>query len=340
MQIGSEERKKERLNMQKKRSKPIVRHVCALLLLMSTLMLSSCGTVWSWLWSREESSINIDELVIGEMDPSEETKLIFEEVIEYTGEAHSGTDICYLGKDGSPNQSRIIVIDAGHQLKGSSALEPNGPGSEIMKAEVTWGAKGVYTSQPEYDLNLQVALLLRHQLIQRGYSVVMIRETNNVSISNMERALLANKHNASAYIRIHGNSWSDGSMHGAMTICQSANNPYADCAAHYVESRKLSELVLDEFCSKTGIFKQNVREMDDMTGTNWSQVPTVIVEMGFLSNVSDDRLMATEYFRQEAAIGIANGVDAYFEWLETSTVDENATGDQTATESPTETDIS
>lgn len=320
--------------MQKTTMKPIVTHLCALLLLMSTLMLSSCGTVWSWLWSREESSINIDELVIGEMDPSEETEMIFEEVVEYTGEAHSGTDICYLGKDGSPNQSRIIVIDAGHQLKGSSALEPNGPDSEVMKAEVTWGAQGIYTNQPEYDLNLQVALLLRHQLIQRGYSVVMIRETNNVNISNMERAQIANKYQAAVYIRIHGNSWSDESMHGAMTICQSAKNPYPDCAAHYVESRKLSELVLDEFCSKTGIFKQNVREMDDMTGTNWSQVPTVIVEMGFLSNVSDDRLMATEYFRQEAAIGIANGLDAYFEWLDLQTADETATDASAETNLP------
>jgi N-acetylmuramoyl-L-alanine amidase len=52
--------------------------------------------------------------------------------------------------------------------------------------------------------------------------------------------------------------------------------------------------------------------MDDMTGTNWSEVPTTIVEMGFLSNKSDDRLMATEYFRQEAAVGIADGLDAYF----------------------------
>ena len=50
-----------------------------------------------------------------------------------------------------------------------------------------------------------------------------------------------------------------------------------------------------------------------MTGTNWSRVPTTIVEMGFLSNRSDDSLMATDYFRQEAAIGIANGLDAFFE---------------------------
>jgi hypothetical protein len=101
-----------------------------------------------------------------------------------------------------------------------------------------------------------------------------------------------------------------------MTISQSASNPYPDCALHYERSSLLSHIVLDEFCEQTGIHKLNVREMDDMTGTNWSRVPTTIVEMGFLSNKSDDKLMFSGYFRQEAAIGIANGLDRYFRELE------------------------
>ena len=57
--------------------------------------------------------------------------------------------------------------------------------------------------------------------------------------------------------------------------------------------------------------------MDDMTGTNWSRVPTTILEMGFLSNTNDDKLMATDYFHRYAAMGVANGLDAYFAWLDT-----------------------
>jgi N-acetylmuramoyl-L-alanine amidase len=262
-----------------------------------------------------------------------------EGAVEYTGEAHAGTDIYYIGKEGNPNRSRIIVIDAGHQLKGSAALEPNGPDSEVMKAEVTWGATGVYTGQAEHELNLAVALLLRDELIQRGYSVVMIRETNNVQISNMKRAQIANKYEAAAYIRIHANSWTDETMRGAMTISQSASNPYPTCAIHYGRSRQLSLFVLDRFCEETGIERLNPREMDDMTGTNWSEVPTTIVEMGFLSNKSDDTLMATDYFHREAARGIANGLEDYFEWLETQ-LPEWETRPQrpaeTTTEEPTE----
>lgn len=310
--------------------------VLVLLLLIGMVFMTACGQTWSWLWTREGGTpIDTNRLILGGGAPESETDVSLEGAVEYTGEAHSGTDIYYVGKAGSPNRSRIIVIDAGHQLKGSSALEPNGPDSEIMKAEVSWGATGVYTGQTEYELNLAVALLLRDELIRRGYSVVMIRETNNVQISNMERAGIANKYEAAAYIRIHANSWTDDSMRGAMTISQSASNPYPTCAIHYERSHRLSCFVLDEFCEQTGIEKLNKREMDDMTGTNWSRVPTTIVEMGFLSNKSDDTLMATDYFRREAAMGIANGLDAYFQWLETQ-LPEWETQAQKPAETPTE----
>ena len=181
---------------------------------------------------------------------------------------------------------------------------------------MTWGAKGVHTGQAEYDLNLRVALLVRDELISRGYSVVMIRETNNVHISNMERAEIANKYEAAAYIRIHANSWEDESMQGALTICQTAQNPYPDCAAHYEASKLLSDCVLTKFCAQTSRKNLGVREMDNYTGTNWSRVPTTIVEMGFLSNTAEDRIMATDLFRREAATGICNGLDAFFRQTE------------------------
>ena len=299
------------------------RVVVLLLLLAMTLAFSSCGEAWDWLWSREyDDEVDYNDMILDGGYSEGETGSIWDDAVEYTGEAHTGINIFYAGDKESPNRDRIIVIDPGHQLKGSSELEPNGPDSDVMKAEVTWGAVGVYTGQAEYDLNLTVALLLRDELIRRGYSVVMIRETNNVTLSNKGRAEIANRYNAAAYIRIHANSWTDESMHGAMTICQSPQNPYPTCAAHYVNSSKLSHFVLDEFCAQTGVVKQNVREMDNMTGTNWSRVPTTILEMGFLSNVNDDKLMASDYFHRYAAKGVANGLDAYFTWLDALGSDE------------------
>jgi N-acetylmuramoyl-L-alanine amidase len=302
----------------KTKNKKILKRIAAVplaaLTCASALSLSSCR-LWDWLWTREYGDpLESGDLVVGSVAPDEETDSPFGDGVPYLGpgSAHDGTDIYYHGADDSPNEHRIIVIDAGHQTEGSAELEPNGPGAESMKAEVTWGTVGVATGQTEYELNLRVALLLRDELIRRGYSVVMIRETNDVSISNMERAQIANKYEAAAYVRIHANGWEDESLYGAMALCQSSRNPYPECVARYEESALLSRCVLTNFCDKTDRKNLGVREDDSMTGTNWSRVPTTIVEMGFLTNPAEDRAMQLDFFRQAAAIGIADGLDAYF----------------------------
>lgn len=277
-----------------------------------SVTLTSCG-VWNWLWERDPGSpLDSADLMVGTGDPSEETNSQFDGAVEYLGpgSSYEGTDIYYLGEQGSPNEHRIVVIDAGHQTEGSSDMEPNGPGALSMKAEVTWGAKGVSTGQAEYELNLRVALLLRDELLKRGYSVVMIRETNDVSISNMERAKVANKYNAAAYVRIHTNSVEAPAEHGALAITQSSTNPY--CASHYKESTSLANCLLNAFCTETGHANRGILKNDTMTGTNWSEVPTAILEMGFLSNPAEDRYMSSDAFRWNAARGIANGLDNYF----------------------------
>ena len=121
---------------------------------------------------------------------------------------------------------KVIVIDAGHQTHAMSATEPIGPGSSTRKAKVTGGTSGVATHLPEYKLNLQVAKKLRTELENRGYKVVMVRTKNNVKISNVERAKIANENKADAFIRIHANSSESGSVKGALTIAPQSDNPY------------------------------------------------------------------------------------------------------------------
>lgn len=231
--------------------------------------------------------------------------LTLEEPVKATAPAQAaGTGNTYGSGD------RIVAIDPGHQRKGNSEKEPIGPGASTTKAKVTGGATGVSTGLPEYELNLQVSLKLKQELLNRGYQVVMIRESNDVNLSNSERAAIANQSGAGAFIRIHGNSIGDSSVHGALTMGPTANNPYISHL--YDASYSLNKNIIDNLCAATGAKNRGVTLTDTMSGINWCQVPVSIVEMGFMSNPDEDRNMASEDYQNKIVKGIADGIDAYF----------------------------
>ena len=85
---------------------------------------------------------------------------------------------------------------------------------------------------------------------------MLTREDNTTAISNKERALLAYDEGADIYVRIHANGSEDSSVHGAMTMVPSKNNPFV--ADLYEESYKLGQSVIDAYCEATGMENDGV----------------------------------------------------------------------------------
>lgn len=207
--------------------------------------------------------------------------------------------------------AKLIVIDAGHQTHAMSDTEPIGPGASERKAKVTGGASGCVTHLPEYKLNLQVSKKLKKELESRGYEVIMVRTKNNVKMSNAQRAKVANKNNADAFIRIHANSSDSSSVTGALTIAPQNSNTFMK-KKNIKKSQKLSKKVLSAMCAETGAKNRGVMYTNTMSGINWCKVPVTIVEMGFMSNPAEDRKMAKASYQKKIVRGIADGLDDFF----------------------------
>lgn len=204
----------------------------------------------------------------------------------------------------------IVAVDAGHQAKPNLEKEPVGPGSETMKAKVEAGSTGIVSGLPEHKLTLQVAQKVKARLEEEGYRVVMIRESSDVNVSNAERARIANESGADILVKLHANALDTSSVHGTLSMCQTAKNPYN--GSLHSQSYQLSKKLTDAVCLATGFKNRGVQETDTMSGINWCQIPVSLVEMGFMSNPEEDRKMAQEEYQELIAGGIVSGIDAYF----------------------------
>ncbi len=204
-----------------------------------------------------------------------------------------------------------VAIDPGHQSRVNLETEALGPGSSELKIKDGGGTWGRTSGTYEYELNLAVAFLLREELEHRGYRVVLTRETNDVDISNIERAAAAQQAQADAFIRLHANGSDNPYVSGAVAICMTPGSPFNP--ELYPASRALSDCVIDAFTAATGARNSGVWETNGMTGINWSTVPVTILEMGYMTNPAEDLLMSTTEYRGKMAAGIADGIDRFFE---------------------------
>ena len=199
-----------------------------------------------------------------------------------------------------------IGIDPGHQAHGNSERETVAPNSKEKKAKVSSGTSGVATGIPEYMTVLEIAFKLRDALQLQGAEVFMTRESHDVDISNQERARMMNDYGVDLVLRIHCDGVDNRKKSGIALYC-SRSNSIAE------ESYRAAEAILPAVCAATGAKDNGIVSNDNYTGQNWSEVPCIMVECGFMSNPDEDRLLNDEDYQWKLARGLTEGIIDYIE---------------------------
>lgn len=199
---------------------------------------------------------------------------------------------------GVPSANKVVVIDAGH---GS----PDG------------GAVGINGSI-EKDINLAIANKVQSLLEESGCIVIMTRADDNAvvddlneKIRNIKRQDLKNRRDmrdsssADAFVSIHMNKFPDSSLTGAQVFYAGKTD----------ESRKLGEKIQSELISIADPSNHRVAKTADKSIfiLKDSDVPSVIVECGFLSNAREEALLNDNTYQEKIAWGIYSGIQKYFE---------------------------
>jgi N-acetylmuramoyl-L-alanine amidase len=176
-----------------------------------------------------------------------------------------------------------ICIDPGH----SGPFEPG-------------ACAGGFT---EAAINLQVSKRLRDTLESNGYDVFLTRESTVNNDGLTWRAEKAEDFGADIFVSIHCNSFRDPAAHGTEVI-------------YYVNSelgRKLAQHIQTALVDNCGTTDRGIKTNDEYTVLEKTVCPAVLVELAFLSNDEEREALTDRFIQKTFAVGIAKGIDAYFE---------------------------
>ena len=203
----------------------------------------------------------------------------------------------------------LICLDPGHGTPPAVGrqTEPIGPGSKVLKIKDGGGAAG------EAAVALAIAKRARALLLAHGYRVAMTRTGPTIHLGdgngNIARARFCNRRHAALMVRIHADGSGDTSMHGVSTLVPAWHRGWTDDI--YAPSLRAGRALQRSVVSATGAADRGLVQRADLTGFNWSNVPSVLVETGFLSNPAERRLLNTGTYQQRVARGLTAGIVAF-----------------------------
>lgn len=177
---------------------------------------------------------------------------------------------------------KTVVLDAGH-----GGVDPG-----------TCGSQGTL----EKEFTLDVAMRLKDLLEEAGSQVVLTRH-NDQYVGLFERPRMANYFQADLFISIHCNSFSqDRRVRGIEIYYQQKN----------AAGKRLAERVLEQVTARTGLNSRGVKANDYVVLVE-TVMPGILAELGYLSNYEEETRLRSSGFRDNAALGIFEGMALYFE---------------------------
>jgi N-acetylmuramoyl-L-alanine amidase len=191
--------------------------------------------------------------------------------------------------------SKLILIDAGHGGMDGGAVSRRGT--------------------VEKHINLSISLKVRDKLNSLGYEVIMIREedkglyTQHKDVNRMKREDLNNRcklkrdSNCDLFISIHQNYFAQSDCHGSQ-VWYSRND----------ESKSLAHIIQENLKKDLGNNSREEKEAKDAYKILrcYSNIPSVIVECGFLTNPIEEKKLITEEYQDMIAKSIVKSIEEYF----------------------------
>ena len=203
------------------------------------------------------------------------------------------------GKDFAKNVliGKTIVVDPGHGFPDPGAIGPGG--------------------SKDKDNNLAIAELLATELVVAGAKVVLSRSDDNSPAYSpgtahtqredlQKRVDIANENNADLFISIHNDSWK---------TAQGTTTYYSSDSLSGPSSLQLARSIQTQLTQAIGRKNLGVNDSRFYVLRN-NTMPAVLVEVAFISHPTEEQLLSDHAFRQKAAQGISQGIQAFIRNIE------------------------
>lgn len=231
---------------------------------------------------------------------------------------NSGKAIFYQS-DSQAHKGKVVCVNAGHGTKGGSSVKTlcHPDGSPKVTSGTT--AAGATTAAavssgmtfndgtPESAVTLEMAKVLRDQLLAEGYDVLMIRESDDVQLDNIARTVLANNL-ADCHLALHWDSTDKDKGCFYMSVPNNASyRAMEPVASHWESHHRLGSCLIEGLrANGNKIFSSGAMEMD-LTQTSYSTIPSVDIELGDKASSHSAETL------EKLASGLTAGLNLFFD---------------------------